>query len=58
MKLTETGGLVDFAKQATKAKSTDEIKKIEYEITRLKSTAEYKTIEEAIEKAESDRNNK
>lgn len=58
MKLTETGGLVDLAKNAAKAKTTDEIKKVEDEILKLKSTAEFKTIQEAITKAESDRENK
>jgi hypothetical protein len=58
MKLTETGGLVDLAKQAAKAKTADEIKKVEDEIVKLKSTAEFKTIQEAIAKAESDRENK
>ena len=58
MKLAETGGLVDLAKQASRAATTDEIKKVEDEIVKLQSTAEFKTIQEAISKAESDRENK
>ena len=49
MKLSGTGGLIDLAKQAEKAKTKDELKIIKEEITKLKLTAKYKTINEAIE---------
>lgn len=48
IKLSGTGGLIDLAKQAEKAKTGDELKKVKEEITKLKSTAKYKTIDEAI----------
>lgn len=48
MKLTETGGLIDMAKEADKAKTDEEMKKIREGIAELKSKAKYKTIDEAI----------
>jgi hypothetical protein len=58
MKTTETSGLVDLAKQADKAKTENELKKVKEEITKLKSQAEFKTIDEAIKSAQDKLKNK